>query len=148
MFCGVFGHGDWSALIRAVPHQWVWRAVFVVFGLLLYRTSMNSLTSELRWIYSPARASHALLISYVAGGIIACAGASLDPRGAYAVYHDAALSSFGSSIGILAIARQLPKPAIDFIAAPMNRRVPWLIAALLASLFYILVLGPGIKATL
>jgi hypothetical protein len=137
MFCGVFGHGDWFALIRTAPHQWLWRIVFAALGFLLYRGSMKLLASELRQISFRSR-----LISYLAAGCIACAGAALDPRGPYALFHDAALSSFGSAIGLLAISRQLP-PAIHLDRSPI-----WIASAAIASAFYIFILGLGIKATL
>jgi len=142
MFCGVFGHGDWFALIRAVPRQWVWRIVFVALGFWLYRLSMKILASEIRWI-----TLRSVSISYIAAGFIACAAAIPDPRGAYALLHDAALSSLGAAIGLLYIPRQLLKPPGD-PQQPIYSSVIWLIAAAVLSCFYIFVLGPGITIAL
>jgi len=146
MFCGVFGRGDWFALIRAAANQWIWRIVFVGVGFWLYRVSLKLLTVELQGITCRTRAWRLLLTCYCTGGVIACLGASLDPRGAYAILHDAALSGFGSAIGMLEIPRRLARPVIDDPAdAGIERSVGWITAAAAFAVFYICFLGPGIK---
>jgi hypothetical protein len=147
MFCGVFGHGDWWALIRAVPHQSIWRIAFVAGGFLLYRLSMRVLAADLSWVHTRRRAWRLLLTSYLAGGVIACVGAVLDPRGFYALAHDAALSGFGSAIGLLEIPRRLSPPCDGQGVRTIERSKGWIIASIAVSVFYIFVLGPGIKIT-
>jgi hypothetical protein len=145
MFCGVFGHGDWLALIRGVSHQWVWRILFVAVGFLLYRVSIRLAASQLRWIDSRSRGRRLLLTSYLAGGAIACAGAAFDPRGPFEIFNSGALSSFGAAVGLLEIPRQLGPFTIDPAITTIERSVNWIVAAALCSLLYIFVLGPGVK---
>ena len=148
MFCGVFGHGDWFALIRAVPNQRVWRIVFCAGGFVLYRISLRLVAANLVWLNPPNRAFRVFLVSYLAGGAIATAGAIFDPRGMYGLLHDAVLSGFGSTVGILTIPRYLRKPAEGSAPLLLLLSPIWIVAATALSVFYIFVLGPGIKVTL
>jgi hypothetical protein len=145
MFCGVVARGDWFALIRAAPNQWIWRIVFIALGFLLYRASINLLATELHWIDSPSRARRLLLTSYIAGGVIACAGAALDPRGPFEILNSGALSSFGAAIGLLQIPSRIPPSATSQANHAIERSVGWIVSAAAFSIFYILLLGPGIR---
>jgi hypothetical protein len=88
-----------------------------------------------------------LLISYVAGGLIACAGAALDPRGPFEILNSGALSSFGAALGLLQISGRLPPSTNGDAEITIKPSPGWITAASAASIFYILLLGRGIKAT-
>ena len=110
---------------------------------------LSVIDGELQWISSPSRAWRLVLTCYLAGGLIASAGAGLDPRGAYAILHDAVLSSFGSAIGMLEIPRRLPRARIvEKADIAIQRSAGWIAAAAAVSIFYIFVLGRGIRVTL
>jgi len=155
IFCGVFARGDWFALIRGMPYLWLWRILFVAAGIVLYRGSVRLVASELRWIVSASDANRRFRVrrlvftSYVAGGLIACAGAALDPRGAMEILRSGALSSFAAAVGLLEVPHLFlvsgegHATAHDFV----YRNLGWILAAAAVSIFYIAVLGPGIKAT-
>ena len=134
-FCGVKGQGDWFALIRAASHQWVWRSLLFMAGVLFYLGSMKLVASQFGWT------RRALVISYLAGGLMGVLGAILDPRGFPAIRHDGLLSGFGSALGMLAIS------ARGNISTTISRNFAWIVAAGCCAGIYIFVLGPGLKFT-
>jgi len=153
IFCGVVARGDWFALIHGLPYLWLWRVVLMVIGITLYRASMRLVAAELRWIVSrnegswPLRVRRVVFLSYVAGGLISCAGAALDPRGAMEVLNSGALSGFVAAVGLLWVPVLFPLVGVerDTAPAPISRSYVWILAGLAVSVIFISVLGPGIK---
>jgi hypothetical protein len=153
IFCGVVARGDWFALIRGLSYLWLWQVLFVVIGIALYRGSMRLVASDLHWIISKSdvnwrfRVRRLILLSYVAGGLIACAGAALDPRGAMEILNSGALSGFAAAVGLLWVPAFFPifGKERDTARGPISRSFVWILAALAVSIFFIAVLGPGIK---
>jgi len=151
--CGVLARGDWFALIRGVTPVWLWRILFVAVGIVLYRGSMKLSAAELHRIVPASgtewqfRVRRLVLISYLAGGLIACAGATFDPRGAIEMLNSGAASSFLAALGLLRtprLFRGLPdKPVVS--DSIVNRNHGWILAAAIVSIFYIAILGPGVK---
>jgi hypothetical protein len=153
IFCGVIGRGDWMALIQGTKFIWLGRILFVLLGLLLYRASTNLAAKELRLIIpvddpdAGSRVSRLMWISYISGGVIACAGATLDPRGPMEILRSGALSSFGAAIGLFYIRRNfLRLPGSQNLPEnPISRDLPWILAALAGAIYFIGILGPGIQ---
>jgi hypothetical protein len=154
IFCGVFARGDWFPLIRGMSYLWLWRILFVAVGIALYRGSVRLVASELRWIISTGetnwqiRVRRLVFTSYVAGGMIACAGAAMDPRGAIEMLNSGALSSFAAAVGFLQVPRLFPVSGEERAPTPnvVHRNLGWIFVAAAVSIFYIAILGPGIKA--
>ena len=153
VFCGVTGRGDWMALIQGTKFLWPGRILFVLLGLLLYRASINLAAKELRSIFpahdsnAGSRVSRLMWISYISAGLIACAGATLDPRGPMEILRSGALSSFGAAIGLFYIRRnflRLPGPQ-NLPENRISRDLPWILAALAGAIYFIGILGPGIQ---
>ncbi len=152
IFSGVLGRGDWMAMVEGTKYLWPGRIVFVVAGIALYRASIRLAAKELRWIIpvhganAKSRAARLIWISYLFGGLIACAGPILDPRGRFEILNSGALSSFGAAIGMLFVANiffRLPEehtPADEAI----TRGLPWILAAAAGAIYYVGILGPGI----
>jgi hypothetical protein len=155
IFSGVFARGDWFALIRGMLYLWLWRILFVGAGIVLYRGSMRLVASELRWIVSTSdtnwqfRVRRLVRTSYVAGGLIACAGAALDPRGAIEMLNSGALTSFAAAVGLFEIPRLFPVSGRERATAHriVDRNLGWVLAAAAVSVLYIAILGPGLKVT-
>jgi hypothetical protein len=152
IFCGVLGRGDWIALVEGTKYVWPGRLVFVVMGIALYRASISLAAREMRWIVPAhgtnvkSRLTRLVRICYISGGLIACAGAVLDPRGPMEILNSGALSSLGAAVGLLYVTNsflRLPEkysPADTFIP----RDWPWIVAAAAGTIYYIAILGPGI----
>src|SRR3974390_3074489 len=153
IFCGVTGRGDWMALIGGTRFLTMGRVLFVVLGILLYRLSIRLIVEELSWIVSPhrlntkPRVARLIRFTYSFGGLTACAGAILDPWGAMEILRSGALSSFGAAVGLLAVPgffARSPQKLAEPAQAPITRHLAWIFAAAAASIYYILILGPGI----
>lgn len=152
IFCGVVGHGDWYALIRKASHLWLWRTLFVVAGIALYRLAMRWIAAEFHWLVSEEdsdwrfRVRRLMLLSYFGGGLIACCGAALDPYGWKEVLNSGALAGFAAPVGLLRMPALFPVFGRErsAAAASISRSFPWIFAAFLASIFFIAVLGPGV----
>ncbi len=163
IYCGVLGHGDWFALVAGAKREWLWRGVLIVAGIVLYRTSEMLAASELHWIVSSgeaywrARAGRLTLVAYVAGGMIGCAGAALDPGGPMEMLNSGAASSFLAAVGLLLVRGQFgrfaDKAAIAALPASVEanvirRSVGWMSAAGVVATAYIGVLGRGVRIKL
>lgn len=133
LFCGVVGRGDWYALIDGRPAIWAWRAAFVVVGWMLYRWTMRMAGSGAAW------SSKTIATAYIAGGVIACAGAIFDPRGPIEILNSGALSGFGAAAGLLWMPR-----GFHGTRETVARSDGWIAAALCVSILYIFLLGPGL----
>ncbi len=153
IFSGALARGDWFALIRDSSNLWIWRVLFVIVGIALYRASTRLVAAELHWIIpksDPAsrfRVRRLAWLSYIAGGLISCAGAALDPRGAMEILNSGALSGFASAVGLLWVPGLFPLYGQEHDTAghAVSRGFAWIAAGLAVSVFYIAVLGPGIK---
>jgi hypothetical protein len=148
MFCGIVARGDWFALIRSASHLWLWRALFVAVGFALYRWSERVGASELRWIVSPQsrlRARQIVVVSYLAAGVIGTLGPMLDPKGPMEMLNSGALSSFGAAVGLFYIPRMFSILGERRQEALIVRSKAWIGAAVVAAVWYVGVLGPGIR---
>ncbi len=149
IYCGATGRGDWMALLTGTKFVTFGRILFVIFGIVLYPLSIRLLAKELPSIvatHTRARVSRLIWLSYISGGVIACAGAALDPRGAMEILRSGALSSFGAAVGLLLVARTFSsspgtQPLTD---QPVSRHLAWILFASAACLYYVAILGPGI----
>ncbi len=156
IYSGVTGSGDWAESIRGVPPALFWRLLMLVAGLLLYRLAMKALASTIgRFIplddpEARGRVGRLVWLSYWAAGVTACVAAAFDPRGADQVYKSAALVSFCSAAGLLAVPRLLRRlPFSSEIAGdPIARSLGWILAAVLAASLYVGALGPGVSVSL
>jgi hypothetical protein len=156
IFCGMLGRGDWMALVQGTKFIWPGRILFLLLGIVLYRSTISLVAKELRWIVpinsaSPdagvkSRVSRLLFLAYLFGGLIACAGAVLDPLGPLEILKSGALSSFGAAMGLLYVApvfTQLPGKYSP-TSEPLSRGLAWIIAAAAGAIYFIWILGPGI----
>ena len=94
-----------------------------------------------------ARVSRLIWLSYIFGGVIACAGAALDPSGRHRDSQVRRLKQFWRGRWPFAHRSQsFPlRPKIKTLQPmPVSRHLAWILAAAAACLYYIAILGPGI----
>ncbi len=150
LFSGVMGRGDWLASLP--ENQAPGRVLLAIAGLVFYFASMRLAAHELgRILTGPAeevriRARRLAGIAWLAGGVIATAGAALDPRGPLEMINSGAMSSFGLAVGLLRVPRRIKSvpAAVHFPGDVITRSTSWVAAALAVSLFFIALLGRGI----
>ena len=151
LFCGVTGRGDWMALLPV--GFWPGRIVFAMIGFALYRATNRVAARKLSWIVGDAsrgQVRRLMDVAWLAGGIIATAGAAFDPRGAMEMLNSGALSSFAAAVGLLQIpglVARIPADAKTPSKGPFTlaRSTGWIAAAVTASILFIAVLGRGIS---
>jgi hypothetical protein len=155
LFSGIGGFGDWYMFIQGFTPQWAWRAALAVIGGAAYPLAVRFSLLELRpLIGSDPRerirlASRLTLTPYFAGGVIECLAGVLNPQGWFLVVFSAAASTFGGTSGLAWCSQWLrgngipPGPPDEPVA--IARNWPWIWAAILLAIAFIVVLGPGIR---
>ncbi len=155
IFSGITGTGDWMALIYGSNLRWLGRTALLLTGVFLYRWTVRLAARELRYIIpvndaeSSSRVLRLTWIFYISAGVIACAGAVLDPRGTMEVLRSGAMSSFAAFIGLFYIPRNFSErfdPSISPTVPekPIFWDLPWILAAAGGAIYFIGILGPGI----
>jgi hypothetical protein len=156
MKCGVSGHGDAMALIEGLNPAWLWRVLLFLAGLVLYRIAIRFLAADLHFVIRASEAEwrsrlrRLLWTLYLAGGVTACIGAILDPRGASEMLRSGATSSFLACMGLALLSSSFALFP-DTSVAPIQPfpKSPALVAcAVIALLLFVFVLGPGIHVSL
>jgi hypothetical protein len=154
MFSGVGNVGDWAEVVRGWPGGALWRVGLAVAGGLAYwvatRWAMARLGARLH-TQAPARASEAYrytLVAYLTGAALYVAAGSRDPGGFAILVISGVAASLGGTSG-LAWGPQLLKdptlaPATNPLP-PLERDWRWVAAAAVSGVFFVLVLGPGIR---
>jgi hypothetical protein len=154
LFSGVGNAGDWAAVVLGWPGGALWRVGLAAAGGLSYwaatRWAMSRLGARLH-SRGPARVSEAYrytLIAYVTGAVLYVLAGSRDPGGLAILLISGVAASLGGTSG-LAWGPQLLKdptlgPATNPLP-PLPRDWRWVAAAALTGVFFVLVLGSGIR---
>jgi hypothetical protein len=151
LFSGIGGIGDWADVIRGLQPVWLWRGLLTVVGAVLYPLVAWFTVRELSPFLSGSaterrqQARRLTLIPYFTAGILSCVAGLLNPVGWILVLTSAAASSFGGH-SALAWMWKLPTrgdPSVH--AGPLTRSRVWIAAGVVLGIFFIAVLGPGLK---
>lgn len=149
LFSGFSGIGDWGGgpdeVLYGVAPQWVWRVILVLAGAGLYVASAVLAARRLRhFVHSTTEAKRITISAYVAGGLLALLVGLLNPIGVVVVLTSALASSLGGTSGLLWLTRMAPH-RIDTGPPPrqLGRSWGWIIAGLVVTLLFALVLGPS-----
>jgi len=156
MKCGLSGEGDAMALIDGLKPAGVWRAMLFLAGLLLYRSAIRFLAADFHFVVRAAetkwqsRVRRILWMLYLGGGVTACAGAMLDPRGTSEILRSGAASSFLACLGLGLVPASFPRyPDKSVATNHVFPNSPALIGcAAVALLLFVFLLGPGIHVSL
>lgn len=154
LFSGIGGFGDWAAVIAGLPSASLLRVTEIAAGGLLYfYVAPRLLWPGLRPFLGSApaqaveRARRLTLFPYLLGGVTYVAAGLLNPYGLKLILLSAAAASFGGT-SLLAWYFTM-RAARPLLAAPstlgIRRRGAWMVAALLALVGFIGVLGRGIR---
>ncbi|MBO9827885.1 hypothetical protein J7373_06420 [Xanthomonas sp. A2111] len=148
VYSALLGSGDWATVFAAIGNSVAWRIPLGVAGVVAYWAAMRTSSASLATlcadgVVSAAQATRVCRLSYLGFGGLLTLGALFNPVGWMLV-----LSS-GVATGFLAMAGMLALPAL-LPATPMQRGmlqlgIGWRIAGALASLWFVAVLGPGIR---
>ena len=143
-FSAVIGAGDWANVIRGLPHPVLWRATLFAVSAALYWACLRISVRELASLIgsrSRAVAGRLVIPAYLAGGLLFCAAASVNPAGPRMLVWSAA-ASFGSMAGIVAsLALFTSDEQADL---PIVASWSWVLSATVVGALFVGVLGPGI----
>lgn len=154
-FSGVGDFGDWAMFIRGFSPPWAWRAGMTIVGAAAYFLAARLSLLELRPLIGSdrqrrfIRAIRLTRIPYFAGGILACVAGAFNPQGWILIVLSAAAASFGGASGLLWMVYWLQggliPPGAEPEPMPIRRNWPWIAAAGLLAVAFIVVLGPGLR---
>ena len=153
LFSGVGRIGDWAGVMAAVQPAWLWRMGLAAAGGALYWVTTDRAFRALGHFIGGRLSdrfpigNRFALTSYASGAGLYCVSGLLNPGGAALLLVSAAAASLGGTSG-LAWGPQLMKgvPGEDAGATPTRiaRDTRLIVAAIVAALVFIFVLGPGI----
>jgi hypothetical protein len=142
LFSGVFGYGDWEAVIEDLPSYGVVRPLMAIGGGVLYALVVWRMSRALRRDYAPDPLA-LWLLPYVAGALVAVLAGWFDPAGSELFWRSTVPANFGGTSGLAWGHWYAGK--IDVPGERVVARVPalWLLAATVA-LVHVAIDGPGI----
>ena len=145
LYSGIFGFGDWAAVIAGLPHQMALRVAMTLFGALLYLLVVRLLASAVS-SFVPDNPAYTTIgrLPYFAACLFSCAAGALDPLGVKLFFLSTVPAAFGGSSGLLWADSLMPRTAGERKLFVQRDRIWWVAAILLGSC-YIVVLGRGIQ---
>ncbi|MBV9081625.1 MAG: hypothetical protein JOZ62_03035 [Acidobacteriaceae bacterium] len=149
LFSGVANFGDWAAVIRGLEPHWTWRLALVIVGVASYYASMLIVAAQLQAFRGLNADSKRLRdvswTPYFTDGILAGVAGLLNPAGFFYVVASALPSTLGANAGLLSLPSMMRGRSGDKTqAGRIDRSVPWILTAGIASLLFIFVLGRGL----
>ena len=116
------------------------RYALIATGIAVYMLSMRIVARVFRPFGPSARARRMVWTVWLTAGVFACVTALFDRNPVAAILRNAAPQSMALSIGLLFLPRYMAGTAEEL---PIERRVSWLLAALVIAALSIWFLGPG-----
>ena len=151
----LFGFGDWFDFIQGLSPEWLWRVSLISIGIILYLGAAYVAVHEFEFMQSRipserrGRAWTLNLVPYLSGGIALCISGLFNPVGPELILISAAAASFGGASGLIWMspwsAGKAPDANTPPLPATIKRNWWWILAGLIALIFLIFVLGPGIS---
>jgi hypothetical protein len=145
MLSGIFGFGDWSEVIRGLPHQVALRTGMAFAGVVLYLLVARLLAVAIR-PYVPDKRTYNTVgrLPYYAAGLFSCAAGLLDPLGLQLLFVSTIPAAFGGSSGLIWADNLMPRKIPEQILV-VRREPGWWVLAILLGASYVFFLGRGIQ---
>jgi hypothetical protein len=151
-YSGIALFGDWAAVISGLTPTWLWRGLLVVVSIISYYFALLLLAVELRpFCGSDApealdRLQRITLIPFIAALGVAGLGGAFNPVG-WTVIFTSALPGAAAAFGLTQI-DNFPAVRVSGSSVPagiITRSLGWILAAAAVLIFFVAVIGPGIK---
>ncbi len=157
-YSGIARFGDWAAVISGYQPQWLWRVLLVVVAVAGYYGSMKLLARALAPFAETAgvrtgglpdktRLGRITRIPYIAAMILACLAGALNPNG-WRTMLTAGLPAAAAAFGLTQMDHFISSvwnKTSQEVTEPMQRSSLWILAAVVVLIFFVGVLGPGIR---
>ncbi|HJT15994.1 MAG TPA: hypothetical protein VJ853_01325 [Thermoanaerobaculia bacterium] len=152
LFSGAGNIGDWAAVANGTMSPLIWRPAMTVFGVALYFLFARQCG---RWLgaivgndhLAMKRARLLTVPAYIAGGVLFCVSGLFNPVGPILIAVSAAAASFGGASGLLWLVQFTRNSKRSTEPAELERNDAWIVAGCVASIFFVAILGPGIRWT-
>ncbi len=150
-FSGVTNFGDWAQVIAGMHPYWLWRMLLIVGGMAAYYEAMRMIAIGLVRYLGVSQSDHARIrrlmwVPYFAAIIIEVVAGLRNPLGIALVFESALPATAGANCALLFLIYYAPKstvPGPDH--QPVERSYAWIAIATVLAMFFIVVVGPGIK---
>ena len=152
-FSGIGGFGDWAMFIQGFHPQWAWRVGLSIIGVAAYVLSVRFSLGELRPLVGSSGQRYVVarrlsIPPYLAGGMVLCVAAALNPQGWFLVVMAAAAPTFGGKSALVWGPEWLRGRSIaagpDAEAVTIPRSWGWIVAGVVIGVCFVVVLGPGV----
>jgi hypothetical protein len=157
-YSGIARFGDWAAVISGLHPSWFWRALLVVIAVTGYFGSMKLIATAIAPFAQTAglaagesqgvaRLRRITLVPYLAAVVLACVAGAMNPQGLLTML-TAGLPAAAAAFGLTQIDHLVPvrsREVPEVVIQPINRSFLWIMAALVVFIFFVAVLGPGIR---
>jgi len=145
MFSGIFGFGDWQAVIRDLPHQALLRVIMTISGAALYVFVVRLLAVAVK-PFCPERSTYNDVgrLPYYAACLFSCAAGALDPLGLKLFFVSTVPAAFGGSSGLMWADSLMPARQTEEALSVCRQPAWWVVAAILG-ISYIFFIGRGIR---
>jgi hypothetical protein len=150
----LFGFGDWFEFIQGLSPEWLWRISLIIIGFVLYMGVAYVAVHEFEFLQSRipserrGRAWTLNLVPYLSGGIAFCISGLFNPVGPQLILISAAAASFGGASALIWMspwsAGKAPDANTPQSPVTIQRNWWWITVGLIALIFLVAVLGPGI----
>jgi hypothetical protein len=145
LFSGVFGVGDWAAIIRGLPHEMLLRIVMSIFGLAFYIVSARIVARGVRpFMATDSEYNTVSRLPYFAACIFYCIAGAFDPLGIKLLFLSTIPAAFGGLSALAWADKYVPRTVPEKPLAVAPSRALWVTAAIFAVAF-IAILGHGIE---
>ena len=155
LFSGIGGIGDWAVVVHGFEPAALWRLGLIVSGAVLYFIVAPRVIMPWLAPFLPAepkerraRVLTLTLLPYLVGGATFVLAGVLNPLGWIYVLISAVAASFGGT-SLLAWypmlwAKRTPGTSVE-VPLGVPRSPAWLVAAAIALVLFVGVLGPGVR---
>jgi len=148
VYSALLGSGDWATVFAAIGNAAAWRIPLGIAGIVGYWTAMRVASAALATlcadgVLSATQAARACRVSYLGFGLLLTLGALCNPLGWTLVLSSGVATGFLAMAGMLALPSFLPPAPVERDGLRLG--IGWRVAGALASLWFVAVLGPGIR---
>ena len=154
LYSGASNIGDWANFIAGMPAFWLWRGLLILIGGATYFLCVRTMLARAIPLTGGdvtvryRRANLLMLIPYVTGAILSVAAGALNPHAKALLLISAVAASLGGTSGLAWGPQLLRDPhwlASSTAPLAIPRHWGWIVAGLLVALFFVIILGPGLK---
>ena len=152
LFSGALDFGDWAVVIAGLEPHWVWRAVLVMTGAVLYVAAVRLVAARVippvqRGEIDRLEMPRLVFPAYVAGGLLFIAGAALNRISPGLILTSGVSSGFGAMAGLALVPKLVEKGTKESaaVATPLRFNLAWIVAGMIAAVAFVAILGPGVR---